>query len=213
MPTPTLEEYLEAIFKLAGKGPVRPARIAEVMQVSAPTVTATLQRLASRGLIMRDGTSVVLTEEGENEALTIVRKHRIAERFLVDVLGLDWESAHEDACLLEHAFSDRVVEGLERLLGDPTVCPHGHPIPGADGTIAADRGRRLDRLAVGESGVVTCVSESEGRLGYLVSLGIVPGAVVKVEGVEPFGGPLSVLVDGEKRALAAEVAALVLVDE
>lgn len=211
MPTPTLEEYLEAIYKLTLDGAVRPARIAEAMGVSAPTVTATLRRLESRGLVSRIGTAVSLTEQGVEEALVIVRKHRIAERFLVDVLGLDLEAAHEEACLLEHALSDRVVGGLERLLGDPGFCPHGHPIPGADGSVGEVAGRDLGSLETGESAVVTCVSETGGRLGYLGSLGIVPGARVVVEGVEPFDGPLTISIDGDRRVVAREIARQVVV--
>jgi DtxR family Mn-dependent transcriptional regulator len=213
MPTTTLEEYLETIYKLSGTGVVRPTQIADFMGVSGPTVTATLKRLESHGLITRDGTGVVLTVEGEARSVDIVRKHRIAERFLVDVLGLDWEAAHEDACLLEHAMSPRMLEALERYLGDPTVCPHGHPIPTADGSVPVASGESLDRVAPGFSARVLRVAEDEEVLGYLGTIGLKPGAVVRVAAAEPFDGPLTVEIDGATRPLGRDIARFVTVGD
>ncbi len=213
MPTTTLEEYLETIYKLSGAGVVRPTQIADFMGVSGPTVTATLKRLESHGLISRDGTGVVLTAEGEARSVEVVRKHRIAERFLVDVLGLDWEAAHEDACLLEHAMSPRVLEALERYLGDPTVCPHGHPIPAADGSVSVAIGESLDSVEPGFSARVLRVAEDEEVLGYLGTIGLKPGAVVRVAAAEPFDGPLTVEVAGATRALGRDVARFVTVGD
>ena len=213
MPSTTLEEYLETIYKLAIEGTVRPTQIAEAMGVSGPTVTATLKRLEAHGLIVREGTAVVLTEEGVARSVEIVRKHRIAERFLVDILGLDWEAAHQDACLLEHALSPRVLEALEAYLGDPTVCPHGHPIPAADGSVAATAGEPLDRVEPGFSATVLRVAEDEALLRYLGEVGLRPGARVHVVALEPFGGPLTVRIDDSNRALARDVARFVIVGD
>lgn len=127
--TPVLEEYLEAIYRLSPHGAVRPVDIATHMGVKAPTVTATLARLQSRGLIERDGTDVLLTDLGSTYAAGILRRHRVAERFLVDYLGFDAGTVHEEACELEHAMSPRILDAMEKLLDDPSVCPHGHPIP------------------------------------------------------------------------------------
>ncbi len=211
MTTPTLEEYLETIYKLSRQGIVRPSQIAESIGVAGPTVTATLKRLESRGFITRSGTDVVLTDEGMAGALAIVRRHRVAERFLVDVLGLDWDAAHEDACMLEHAMSDRVLVALEQFLENPDVCPHGHPIPGADGSYTEVAGIILSQASEGDSGVVLRVAEDDEALGYLGSLGLRPGAMVAVVEVAPFGGPLTIEVGGERRALSREVAALVTI--
>lgn len=213
MPSTTLEEYLETIYKLAIEGTVRPTQIAEAMGVSAPTVTATLKRLETHGLITREGTSVVLTEEGVARSVDVVRKHRIAERFLVDILGLDWEEAHQDACLLEHALSPRVLEALEAYLGDPTVCPHGHPIPAADGSVAATAGEPLDRIEPGFSATVLRVAEDEALLRYLGEVGLKPGARVQVVALEPFDGPLTVRIEDSTRALARDVARFVTVGD
>lgn len=211
MPTTTLEEYLEAIYKLADKGSVRPTQIADAMGVSSPTVTATLKRLEAHGLITRDGTTVVLTSEGEARSVEVVRKHRMAERFLVDVLGLDWQAAHEDACLLEHAMSPRVLEALERFLGDPTVCPHGHPIPSADGSVLVAAGQSLDLVEPGSSAEVLRVTEDDEVLGYLGKVGLRPGAVVRVVAKEPFDGPLTIEIAGATRALGRDIARFVTV--
>ncbi len=209
MPTDTLEEYLEAIYKISLSGPVRPTAIAEAIGVSAPTVTVTLRRLASHGLVSRDGTNVLLTDQGLAQALDIVRRHRVSERFLVDILGLDWEVAHEEACRLEHALSPRVLAALERFLGDPVSCPHGHPIPSADGSIASSHGHSLAEAPVGSTKKVLRVAEDADVLRYLGDIGLRPGVIVKVTASEPNGGPLLLEIDGGIRALARDVASSV----
>jgi len=213
MPSATIEEYLETIYKLGEKGPVRPTPIAEALGVSGPTVTATLKRLESQGLIERPaGGDIVLTETGRSSALDIVRRHRISERFLVDVLGLSWDEAHEDACLLEHALSPRVLEALETYLQNPEVCPHGHPIPAADGTVAKIEGEPLCSLSEGASVRIVQVEEDDdAMLTYLGSMGMFPGTHVKVCEVAPFKGPIIVEVDGSSYALGREVADKILV--
>jgi DtxR family Mn-dependent transcriptional regulator len=211
MPTPTLEEYLETIYKLSQRGPVRPTQIAEAVGVSGPTITATLRRLAAQGFTARDGNVISLTSKGLATSIDIVRRHRISERFLVDVLGLDLDEAHEDACLLEHALSPRVLAALEGFLDSPEVCPHGHPIPASDGTVAAVVGRPLSTLTAGESAVVLQLAEDDDAvLSYLTGLGVVPGAAMKVIEVAPFGGPLLVGIGDTVSAVGRDMAALVL---
>jgi DtxR family transcriptional regulator, Mn-dependent transcriptional regulator len=212
MPTSTLEEYLEAIYKLSQHGPVRPTQVADSVGVSGPTVTATLRRLEAHGLVTRDGTKVVLTAEGLARSLDIVRRHRIAETFLVDTLGLDWNAAHEEACTLEHALSPRVLAALETFLDNPAVCPHGHPIPNADGSVADLAGRPLCDLSPGNSALVLSVSEDDERvLGYLGDLGLRPGARATVVESAPFQGPLTIEIEGIRTAIAREIARLVTV--
>lgn len=206
MPTATLEEYLEAIYKISQEGPVRPTAIADEIGVSGPTVTVTLRRLESHGLITRDGTDVVLTEDGTEKALDIVRRHRVSERFLVDTLGLDWEAAHEEACRLEHALSPRVLEALEAFLGGPSSCPHGHPIPGADGSLPHRDGRDLSDVEPGSDVEVVSVSERADVLSYLGDIGLRPGVRVKVLSSEPDDGPLLLDVAGTSRAVSRAVA-------
>jgi len=212
VPTATLEEYLEAIYKLAQHGPVRPTQVAEAVGVSGPTVTATLRRLEAHGLVVRDGTKVVLTEEGVQRSLDVVRRHRIAETFLVDTLGLDWNAAHEEACVLEHALSPRVLVALESFLNNPSVCPHGHPIPAADGSFVDVVGMPLCDVVAGASATVLSVDEEDEKiLGYLGELGLRPGAKATVLDVAPFQGPLTVEIEGIRTAIAREIARLVTV--
>jgi DtxR family Mn-dependent transcriptional regulator len=212
VPTATLEEYLEAIYKLAQHAPVRPTQVAESVGVSGPTVTATLRRLEAHGLVVRDGTKVVLTEEGVQRSLDIVRRHRIAETFLVTTLGLDWNAAHEEACVLEHALSPRVLSALEIFLDNPAVCPHGHPIPAADGSIVDVTGVPLCDIECGASATVLAVAEDDEKiLGYLGDLGLRPGAHTKVLEAAPFQGPLTVEIEGIRTAIAREIAKLVTV--
>lgn len=212
MPSETLEEYLETIYKLSAKQTVRPTPIAEALGVSGPTVTATLKRLESRGLITRPGGDVVLTDEGKTLAVDIIRRHRVAERFLVDILGLRWEEAHEDACRLEHALSPRVMEALEAYLDNPEVCPHGHPIPSAAGEIASVEGVQLSDVKPGQSSVIIHVPEDdEAMLEYLGALGMYPGTTVRVREIAPFNGPLLIEVKGTSYALGRDVAERILV--
>lgn len=112
----TIEEYLETIARLSelGAGVIRPSQIADGVGVSRPSVTTALQRMEVNGLIERHGRGVLLTEAGKAAAFGVLRRHRVSEQFLVEVLGLDAEGVHEDACLLEHALSDRVLEAMER---------------------------------------------------------------------------------------------------
>jgi DtxR family Mn-dependent transcriptional regulator len=213
VPTATLEEYLEAIYKLSQHGPVRPTQVAESVGVSGPTVTATLRRLEAHGLVLREGTQVVLTPAGALRSLDIIRRHRIAETFLVRTLGLDWNAAHEEACLLEHALSPRVLAALEAFLENPAVCPHGHPIPRADGSVVRVAGIPLCDVPAGSAATVLLVAEDDEEiLGYLGELGLRPGVETLVVEVAPFQGPLTVEIDGNRVAIAREIARLVTVE-
>lgn len=211
----TLEEYLETIYKLSERGQVRPGQIADMLRVSAPTVTATLGRLQSQGLVTRsDDGGVELTVDGRKQALDIVRRHRLAERLLVDVLGLSWDEVHDEACELEHALSPKVQEALERLLDNPEVCPHGHPIPAAGGDVAEQEGVPLCEHGPGdEVRIVRIDDEDDALLAYLSSLGMFPGTTVRVRDVAPFKGPLTVEVGGQTHAIGREVAQKVVVAE
>jgi DtxR family Mn-dependent transcriptional regulator len=213
MPSAAIEEYLEAIYKLSLMGAVRPAQIADALSVSPPTVTTTLRRLESAKLVSRPaGGGVALTKRGTQEALSIVRRHRLAERFLVDCLGLPWEAAHDEACRLEHALSNRVLVALEAYLDSPDACPHGHPIPSADLKVHARSGVALADVPVGGSGVVVSVPEDDdARLAYFGSISMRPGVSVTVEGAAPFDGPLLVCVAGERVAVDRGVARLIVV--
>lgn len=212
MPSATLEEYLEVIYKLSLEGAVRPAQLAEALAVSAPTVTSTMRRLEAAGLVTRPGLGVELTETGRREALAIVRRHRLAERFLVDALGLPWDAAHEEACRLEHALSERVLSALEVFLENPEVCPHGHPIPSQELDVAPSEGLPLAALPAGSRATILSVPEDDEEvLTYFGDIEMKPGGVVFVEQAAPLRGPLLLLVGDRHVPVDRAVAARILV--
>jgi DtxR family Mn-dependent transcriptional regulator len=182
----TSERYLEAIYYIEHEGEVpRPGRLAEWLGVSAPTVTVSLQRLARDGLVSIAGDrSVELTEKGAEAAATIVRRHRIVERWLTDVLGLDWATADLEATQLTHGMSDVVLDRLDDQLGRPSTCPHGNVIPGRTPPAGARLIRLVD-LADGQRARVARISEvaeheAPQLLHILDQCQIVPGVVVGV---------------------------------
>lgn len=216
MPTRAIEEYLESIYKLQSRGTrVIGARLAEDLGVSAPTVTEMLRRLRQEGFVVLGGDKeVVLTQKGRDAAEVLIRRHRLSERLLTDILGMPWSQAHDEACKFEHVISPEVEARLARTLDYPTTCPHGNPIPGMDGE--AERLTRLSDLAQGTRGVVRCVeAEDEQLLAYVEGLGLLPGREVEVVGFAPMDGPVEVRVEGRSVfvALAATERLLIKVQE
>jgi DtxR family Mn-dependent transcriptional regulator len=148
---PPVEEYLETMLSLAEEGvPVIQARIAERLGRSAPSVSEMLDRLSDDGYVDRDGRRLSLTESGQALAEKVVRKHRLAERLLVDVIGLEWHKVHREAGRWEHVISDDVEARLVELLGDPATCPHGNPIPGSHSAAPSAPTRPLAEVDAGE---------------------------------------------------------------
>lgn len=214
MITQAVEEYLEAIYKMSlDGGLVIAARLAERMHVSPPTVADMLKRLTENGYVKvsrKEG--VTLTKKGLECAESLVRRHRLWERFLTDVLGLNWDEVHEEACRLEHAMSPQVEERLAKILGNPETCPHGHPIPGSESSTGHGKTEPLSKLCVGEDAVIERITEEEPQLlQYLASLGLLPGARVHVKEIAPFMGPILVKVKGSQYALGQEVASKIMV--
>src|SRR5712664_4653015 len=158
-PSEVVSHYLEAIYYIwAEKEPIRSSRLADWLGVSRPTVTVALQRMSRDGLVrMNRRKEIELTARGMRTAESIVRRHRIMERWLTDGLGLDWVTADEEAARLEHAVSEVVEQRLYEVLGRPTTCPHGNPIPGHSKAVPKEV--RLSTLAAGDVATVTRVSE------------------------------------------------------
>jgi DtxR family transcriptional regulator, Mn-dependent transcriptional regulator len=174
---PAFEEYCEAIFELKEDDlDVIQARIAERLDVSRPAVSEMIRRMASEGLVTVDD-GIRLTSGGERLATSVVRKHRLAERFLTDVLGLSWADAHAEAGKWEHVLSSAVEVAINRILENPTTCPHGNPIPGSNYEIPSLTA--LATLGVGDNFTVTRIPEelefTPGLLEFLESNAIVPG--------------------------------------
>lgn len=159
---PAVEEYLETIYELeeAGIVPMR-ARIVERLGVSAPSVSETVKRLEREGYLTLEPSSkaMVLTESGRKYATDMVRRHRLAERLLVDVLHVPWHQVHEEACRLEHAISDNLERHLVALLDDPATCPHGNPIPGSARPLDHAATVPLARAAAGAATEVRRIDE------------------------------------------------------
>ena len=212
--TQSVEEYLEAVFKLTRDGsPATVGQVAAALDVSPPSVSEMVRRLRSAGLVADDGGSgITLTAEGRAEGARLVRRHRLSERFLVDLLDMPWDAVHEEACKLEHALSPEVEARLAAQLGNPRTCPHGQVIPDADGELDEEPVRPLSTLDAGDAGTISCVTEEKADLlRYLASLGLLPDTDVAVESVAPFGGPVLVRVAGAQYALGREVAGKIMV--
>jgi len=209
------EEYLEAIYKLIQDGaPAAIPALAERLGVSSVSANEMVRRLERDGLVAyAPYKGVTLTAEGEARALNVLRRHRLWERFLVDVLAMPWEEAHEAACGLEHVSSASLIDRLERFLGEPDTCPHGHVVPTAAGQVPHRSGLPLANLAPGDHAVILQVPEEEpGVLTYLSELGLRPGTPVVVEEIAPFDGPLTLRVGEALLALGRNLASRILVD-
>lgn len=189
---PPLEEYLVTIYSLQEEGtPVIQARIAERLGRSAPSVSEMLDRLAEEGYVGREGRVVDLTTQGAALAARVVRRHRLAERFLVDVIGLPWHKAHLEAGVWEHVISDDVEERLVAILDNPSTCPHGNPIPGCGSPPATELQRRLADVETGTTVRLERISEDVeidmSSLVYLDEHGFTPGATAVVSSRAPDG--------------------------
>lgn len=201
---PPVEEYLETIQSLSDEGtPVIQARIAERLGRSAPSVSEMLDRLSADGYLRRAGRVIELTPAGRALADSVIRKHRLAERLLVDVIGLPWHKAHLEAGRWEHVISDEVEQRLVALLGNPSTCPHGNPIPGAPPPASALQ-VSLAEVEPGEQVRVERITEEVeldmASLVYLDEHGVVPGRVVQVRDRAP-DGTLTLERDGALVAL------------
>lgn len=190
--TPAIQDYLGAIYDLAGTDkPVIGARLARHMHVSAPSITEALHRMQKDGYIRVGGRKEIrLTTKGLGIAETMARRHRLIERWLTDVLGLDWSRAHDEAHRLEHALSPVVEERLAETLGMPSTCPHGNPIPGSKHRNDTSKHVSLVDAAPGPVTVVRISEKLEldaTALGILAEGQLIPGNDANVVTVGPTG--------------------------
>lgn len=202
---PPVEEYLETIHSLNEEGTtVIQARIAERLGRSAPSVSEMLDRLSADGYIQRSGRTIALTQQGKTLADSVIRKHRLAERLLVDVIGLPWHKAHLEAGRWEHVISDEVETHLVELLGNPSTCPHGNPIPGAEPV--NDPPPQMSLADVEPGGRVRLERITEeveldmASLEYLGEHGCIPGRSALVRSRAP-DGTVTLEIDGGTVAL------------
>ena len=188
---PAFEEYCETIFELEEDNlKVIQARIAERLDVSRPAVSEMIKRMSEEGLLKDGDSGVVLTTRGMELATRVVRRHRLAECFLTDVLGLSWTEAHHEAGKWEHVISTSVEDAMRKVLEDPTTCPHGNPIPGSDYKEPKNMAH-LNDLTAGSDFVVERIPEelefTDGLLEFLEEAEIKPGNTGPITAVSPDG--------------------------
>ena len=213
--SPNVEMYLKSIVRLFdGKEPVATSAIAHELAVSAASASAMLKKLDADGYVRHEGRHGVFpTQAGARIGAQTLRRQRLAERLLVDHLGVSWEAASAEACRLEHAISPLVERHLADFLGKPTTCPHGHPIPREDGSVWQHEGAvDLADVALGAPAPVLEVkNEIPELLRFLTEIGVRPGVVVKVISRERAVGLQTIEVEGKQHAVSVQLAAAVVV--
>jgi DtxR family Mn-dependent transcriptional regulator len=212
MLTESTEMYLKAIYRLTQREAyASTSGLAAALGVSPASVSEKIKSLAEQDYLIhewREG--VALTTKGRKVALNVLRKHRLVGTFLVQKAGYEIDEIYDEACQLEHAVSDRLINRFEEILGYPTVDPLGNPIPDREGRVTPRHYRMLSEMAVGKTVVVQALeTEDSERLRYLRTLGLVPGSEVVISDVAPFDGPLTVTVGKKKVAIAPALAAIV----
>ena len=214
-----VEDYLKAIYDLErDTQPAATNDIAERLAISPASVSGMMRRLAEQGLITHEPyRGARLTDDGRRAALRTLRRHRILECYLTEVLGYPWDRVHDEAERLEHAASEELIERMADALGDPMHDPHGAPIPSREGVVEETPRRTLADVAAGERVRVRQVMDDDGeRLRYLAELGIRPGSILRVLDRAPFDGPITLWVgDGAgsvTRAVGPALGAQVFVE-
>lgn len=214
--TASVQDYLAAIYDLGSTGkPVISARLAKHMAVSAPAVTEAIQRMARGGYVKTNrGKELVLTAKGRDIAEVMARRHRLLERWLTDILGLDWTDAHEEAHRLEHAISPRVENRLAELLGMPSTCPHGNPIPGMAAPVHMDP-FPLAQTQEGMTVVVERITEEaeadKRLLEHLWKNDVRPGRRLTITEIAPWAGTITASNEGRPITLGLPAAAKIWV--
>lgn len=207
-PSVAMREYLAEIYRLQEDEPtVSTTSLAERLDVSAPAVPRMLKRLKSAGYVKHiPYQGVELTNHGREEALQELRRHRILEVFLVDVMEFTWDEVHEQADHLGQGLTDKITARMSEMTGHPTRCPHGEPIPDREGNLPQVDDIAIINLGVGHKGAVSRVrTDDPERLKYFASLGLVPGAEFSIVGRAPFNGPMRLRVGRDEVVLGVEL--------
>jgi DtxR family Mn-dependent transcriptional regulator len=207
-PSAAMREYLAEIYRLQEDSPtVSTTSLAERLGVSAPAVPRMLKRLKSSGYVKHvPYQGVELTERGRAEALKEIRRHRILEVFLVNVMGFSWDETHDHAEELSKGLNDAVSQRMAEMTQFPSRCPHGEPIPDEAGQLPEVKDIGIINLGVGYKGVVSRVRTNDPeKLKYFATLGLVPGAAFEIVGRAPFNGPMRLLVEQEEVVLGVSL--------
>lgn len=208
------EDYLGAIYRAQLRdGKASTGEVARKLGVTAASTTYMFKKLADEGLVdYKEYAGASLTEEGERAASGVIRRHRLLERFLVDMLGFRWDEVDALADRMEHALPDEVIDRIEAILSDPTTCPHGYPIPNKDGQIAEISSRPLAQLADGETARIVRVAESDPELlRHLAGCHLTPGSTVRLVRKSPVDELYTLDVGNEQITVGQRVARAVAV--
>lgn len=203
-----MREYLAEIYRLQEDSPtVSTTTLADRLHVSAPAVPRMLKRLRNAGYVIhKPYQGIELTPLGREEALKELRRHRILEVFLVDIMGFTWDEAHDHADEMGKGLNDVLTERMAKMTDNPTRCPHGEPIPDGEGNLPEVKDVCIINLSVGHVGTVSRVRTNDPeRLKYFKTLGLVPGANFEILGRAPFNGPMRLRVEREDVVLGAEL--------
>ncbi len=208
-PAVSRPEYLEALYEMAEEGiPTVQVRLAQWMGVSAGAVSKAVKKLSQQGLVKAEGRRLGFTPEGEDVARHLVRRHRLAEHFLIRIIGLPWHRAHEEAARWERVISDDVEERMVAILNDPATCPHGNPIPGSGHPLGYASLRPLRDVAPGERVVLRRLTEDLELdldvMRFFEESGLMPGGRIRVERVAP-DGTMQLTVNGSSVALGSHL--------
>ncbi len=208
-PSVAMREYLAEIYRLQEDQPtVSTTSLADRLNVSAPAVPRMLKRLKSAGFVKHiPYQGVELTELGRTEALREIRRHRILEVFLVNIMEFTWDETHEHADDLGRGLNDKLTERMFEMTGRPSRCPHGEPIPDAEGNLPELNDICIVNLSVGHKGEVSRVRTHEPeKLKYFATLGLMPGAALEIVARAPFNGPIRLRVGREEDVLGMGLA-------
>lgn len=209
-----MRDYLAEIYRIGlGKMWVSTTSVAENLDVSGPAAVRMVRRLQNKGLVEHlPYKGVLLTEKGQKEALLGIRRHRLVERFLVEVLQFNWADAHHEADILDKGINQRLEDRIDEIMDFPTRCPHGDPIPSRDGIMPDIDDRPLTVIPAGREVMVSRVRVRESDiLLYLTEIGLVPDAKFKLISRSPFNGPIRLQVGHTEQVISAELAATIWV--
>lgn len=214
--TENVEDYLKAIYELERAGaPAATTELAAQLGVAPASVTGMVRRLAEQGLLTHERYhGVRLTEQGRRGALRTLRRHRVIESYLVQALGYGWDEVHEEAERLEHAASDDLIDRMALAIGEPTVDPHGAPIPSREGAVEETEYVSLAELPVGAHATIMRVEDEDpDLLRHVADLALTPGSSVRVVQRAPFGGPIALEAEGRSVVIGPDLAERLLVRE
>ena len=218
MPSNVMQEYLAEAYRIAHYQKDDPyvttSALAERMHVTAPAVAAVVQRLKKRGLVEHEPyRGIRLTEKGEYNALMSIRRHRLAEIFMVKVMGFGWHEVHDEADALGEVISDQVAARMEAMAGYPKRCPHGEPIPTAEGVMPVLNDEPLSDLSAPCQLAISRVNTHDADLlQYLASLSLIPGQLVTLLSRAPFNGPLRLRIGVQEQVIGYELAGCLRVE-